>query len=61
LAAFFPDESLYRAAILAIVALAYPDRLHTFLLACGGSMIGWIAATIERSAYPPPKPKLPVT
>jgi hypothetical protein len=46
------------SAILAFVALAYPDRLHTYLMVGGGWLIGWISATIARSVYPPPKPNL---
>lgn len=49
------------AAILTFVALAYPDRLHTFLLLCAGWAIGWLSATIARAVYPPPKPKQTAT
>jgi hypothetical protein len=47
--------------ILILVAVMYPDRLHTYLLVGSGWLIGWISATIARSVYPPPKPKLPAT
>ncbi len=46
------------AVILALVAVLYPERLHTFLLVGGGWLIGWISATIARSVYPPPKSKI---
>jgi len=45
------------AVILVLVTIAFPDRLHTFLLVAGGWLIGWISATIARSVYPPPQPK----
>jgi hypothetical protein len=45
------------AVILAVVAVLYPDRLHTFLLVGAGWLIGWISATIARSVYPPPQGK----
>jgi hypothetical protein len=47
--------ALVWAALLAVVAVLYPDRLHTFLLLGAGWLIGWISATIARSVYPPPK------
>jgi hypothetical protein len=47
--------ALVWAAILTLVAVSYPDRLHTFLLVSSGWLIGWISATIARSVYPPPK------
>jgi hypothetical protein len=49
------------AVILTLVAVTFPDRLHTFLLVCAGWVIGWISATIARSVYPPPGPKPPAT
>jgi hypothetical protein len=49
------------AVLLTFVAVKYPDRLHTYLMVGGGWLIGWISATIARSVYPPPKPKLPAT
>jgi hypothetical protein len=49
------------AVILSVVAVVYPNRLHTYLLVGFGWLIGWISATIARSVYPPPKPKLPAT
>jgi hypothetical protein len=49
------------AVILTLVAVANPNRLHTFLLVGFGWLIGWISATIARSVYPPPKQKPPVT
>ncbi len=49
------------AVILTVVAVKLPDRLHTFRLVGAGWWIGWISATIGRSVYPPPKPKLPAT
>ena len=48
-------------AILTLVAVAYPDRLHTFLLVCAGWVIGWTSATIARWVYPPPKLKRQAT
>ena len=42
------------AVILSVVAVAYPNRLHTFLLIGAGWWIGWTSATIARSVYPPP-------
>ena len=47
--------ALVWGAILALVAVLYPDRLHTFLLVGGGWLIGWTWATIARSVYPPPR------
>jgi hypothetical protein len=47
--------------ILALVAVVYPDRLHTFLLVGAGWLIGWISATIARSVYPPPQRKTKAT
>lgn len=47
--------------ILTLVSVMYPDRLHSYLLVGVGWLIGWISATIARSVYPPPKPKLPAT
>ncbi len=47
--------ALVWGAILALVAVLYPDRLHTFLLVGGGWLIGWTSATIARSVYPPPR------
>jgi len=47
--------------ILALVAVMYPDRLHTYLLIGSGWLIGWLSATIARLVYPPPKLKLPAT
>ena len=47
------------AVILTLVAVKYPNRLHTYLLVGAGWWIGWVSATIARSVYPPPKPKLP--
>jgi hypothetical protein len=47
--------------ILTLVAVAYPDRLHTFVLVGGGWLIGWISATIATAVYPPPKPKRSAT
>jgi len=47
--------------ILALVAVVYPDRLHTFLLVGAGWLIGWISATIARSVYPPPHNKMRAT
>jgi hypothetical protein len=49
------------AVVLTLVAVKYPDRLHTYLLVGSGWLIGWISATIARSVYPPPKPKLSAT
>jgi hypothetical protein len=49
------------AVILAVVAVTYPNRLHTFLLIGAGWLIGWISATIARSVYPPPKAKFSAT
>lgn len=49
--------ALVWAVILTLVAVKYPDRLHTYLLVGYGWLIGWISATIARSVYPPPKPK----
>lgn len=46
------------AVILTLVRAANPERLHTFLLVCGGWFIGWTSATIARSVYPPPKSKI---
>jgi hypothetical protein len=46
------------AALLSVVAVMYPNRLHTFLLIGAGWWIGWTSATIARSVYPPPKLKL---
>jgi hypothetical protein len=43
------------AVILTVVAVLYPNRLHTFLSVGAGWLIGWISATIARSVYPPPK------
>jgi hypothetical protein len=43
------------AAILAVIAVAYPGRLQTFRLVGAGWAIGWLSATIARSVYPPPK------
>jgi hypothetical protein len=50
--------ALVWAVILALVAFAYPDRLHTYLLVGAGWLIGWLSATIARSVYPPPKGKI---
>lgn len=47
--------------ILTLVAVVYPDRLHTYLLIGSGWLIGWLSATIARLVYPPPKLKLPLT
>jgi pimeloyl-ACP methyl ester carboxylesterase len=47
--------------ILTLVAVRYPDRLHTYLLIGSGWLIGWLSATIARWVYPPPESKLPVT
>ena len=41
------------AVILTVVAVVYPNRLHTFLLVGAGWWIGWTSATIARSVYPP--------
>lgn len=30
------------AVILSLVAVTYPDRLHTYLLVAGGWLIGWL-------------------
>ena len=49
------------SVILTLVAVAYPDRLHTFALVGGGWVIGWISATIARWVYPPPKSKQAAT
>ena len=49
------------AVLLTFVSVKYPDRLHTYLIVGFGWLIGWISATIARSVYPPPKPKLPAT
>lgn len=53
--------ALVWAVILALVAIWYPERLHTFLLVGGGWLIGWLSATIARSVYPPPKGKIRAT
>lgn len=53
--------ALVWAVILALVAVRYPDRLHTYLLIGGGWLIGWISATVARSVYPPPKRKIRAT
>jgi hypothetical protein len=34
---------------------ASTSKFHTFALVAGGWAIGWLSATIGRSAYPPPK------
>jgi hypothetical protein len=47
------------AVILSVVAVVYPNRLHTFLLIGAGWWIGWTSATIARSVYPPPKTEAP--
>ena len=49
------------AVILSVVAVVYPNRLHTFHLIGAGWWFGWTSATIARSVYPPPKLKLPAT
>ncbi|WP_310782046.1 hypothetical protein [Mycobacterium sp. Z3061] len=54
-AAYSVGCALTWAVVLIVVALTYPDRLHTFLIFAGGWLIGWISATIARSVYPPPK------
>jgi hypothetical protein len=53
--------ALVWGAILALVAVVHPDRLHTFLLVGAGWLIGWISATIARSVYPPPQSKTRAT
>jgi hypothetical protein len=53
--------ALVWTVILIFVSGKYPDRLHTYLIVGFGWLIGWISATIARSVYPPPKPKLPAT
>jgi hypothetical protein len=40
-------------AILTVVSVMRPDRLHSFLMVGAGWLIGWISATIARSVYPP--------
>jgi hypothetical protein len=46
------------AAILSVVAVANPKRLHDFLLVGAGWWVGWTSATIARSVYPPPDSRL---
>jgi hypothetical protein len=53
--------ALVWGAILTLVVVVYPDRLHTFLLVGAGWLIGWISATIARSVYPPPQDKMRAT